>query len=63
MNAGVVGLLLAALYDPVATSALLGPQDFALALIALIALSHWKLPPWLVVLGCALGGWLISLIA
>ena len=57
VNAAVVGVLLAALYDPVWTSAILGPADLALALAALLALMVWKLPPWLVVLGCGLGGW------
>jgi len=59
INAGVVGLLLAALYQPVWTSAIRAPQDFALALCALVALMFWKLPPWLVVLTVgAVGGWL-----
>ena len=57
VNAAVVGVLLAALYDPVWTSAILGPADVALAPVALLALMVWKLPPWLVVLGCGLGGW------
>lgn len=60
-NAAVVGLLLAALYRPVWTSAILTPQDFVLAIVALIALMFWKLPPWLVVLGSGvLGGLLTS---
>lgn len=57
VNAAVVGLLLAALYDPVWTSAIFGARDFALALIALVALMVWKLPPWLVVLAGGLVGW------
>ena len=60
VNAGVVGLLLAALYDPVWTSAIVGPKEFAMALVALIALMAWKLPPWLVVLASAATGWLIA---
>jgi chromate transporter len=56
INAAVVGLLLAALYDPVFTSAILRPLDFALALIAFAMLAFWKLPPWLVVLLTAAGG-------
>ncbi|TAM88510.1 MAG: chromate efflux transporter [Candidimonas sp.] len=63
VNAAVVGLLLAALYRPVWTSAIVRPQDFALALIALAALMVWKLPPWLVVLGSGLAGWLLVIIA
>lgn len=61
VNAAVVGLLLAALYQPVWTSAILGPEDFGLALIALIALMLWKLPPWVVVFGCGTAGWLLSI--
>ena len=56
INAAVVGLLLAALYDPVWTSAINGPADFGLALLALGLLMFWRLPPWLVVLIAALGG-------
>ncbi|HCZ15551.1 MAG TPA: chromate efflux transporter [Accumulibacter sp.] len=60
VNAAVVGLLLAALYHPVWTSAIRQPADFGLALVALIALIFWKLPPWLVVLGSAVAGWLLN---
>lgn len=60
VNAAVVGLLLAALYRPVWTTAVVNLADFALALLALLALMLWKLPPWLVVLGCGIGGWLLS---
>ncbi|MFC4276285.1 chromate efflux transporter [Achromobacter aloeverae] len=60
INAGVVGLLVAALYQPVWTSAVLRPADFGLALVALVALMFWKLPPWLVVAGSAAAGWLIG---
>lgn len=56
VNATVVGLLLAALYHPVWTSAVRGPADFGLGLAAFVALTAWKLPPWLVVLACALTG-------
>ena len=49
INAAVVGLLLAALYDPVWTSAINGPEDFGMALVALGLLAIWKWPPWLVV--------------
>jgi len=63
VNAAVVGLLLAALYHPVWSGAIHAPRDFALALLALVALMFWKLPPWLVVAGCALAGWLLSLVS
>lgn len=59
VNAAVVGVLLAALYNPVWTSAIHRPVDFVLALAAFVALVFWKIPPWLVVLGCGLGGWLL----
>ncbi len=50
VNAAVVGLLLGALYKPVWTSAIFSAGDFALVLVAFLALSWWKTPPWLVVL-------------
>ena len=49
VNAAVVGLLLAALYTPVWTSAINGPADFAIGLVAFLLLVFWKTPPWLVV--------------
>jgi chromate transporter len=49
INAAVVGLLLAALYTPVWTSAIGAPTDFAIALVAFLLLAFWKVPPWLVV--------------
>ncbi|RPI43977.1 MAG: chromate efflux transporter [Betaproteobacteria bacterium] len=57
VNAAVVGLLLAALYHPVWTSAIKAPADFALGLAAFALLVFWKMPPWLVVVLSALGGW------
>lgn len=60
VNAAVVGLLLAALYQPVWTSAIIGPGDFGWAVLAFVALMYWKLPPWLVVLCSGLAGWLLS---
>jgi chromate transporter len=54
VNAAVVGLLLAALYNPVWVSAIHAPADFAIAAVALLLLVSWKAPPWLVVvLGAA----------
>lgn len=49
VNAAVVGLLLAALYNPVWTSAIHSSADFAIAAVALLLLVSWKVPPWLVV--------------
>jgi len=60
INAAVVGLLLAALYDPVWTSAILSPSDFGLAMGAYALLVFWKVPPWLVVILTAIGGWLLA---
>ncbi|MBK1633852.1 chromate transporter [Thiohalocapsa halophila] len=48
-NAAVVGILGAALYHPVWTSAVASPADFAVALAAFVLLTAWKAPPWLVV--------------
>jgi chromate transporter len=48
VNAAVVGLLLAALYDPVWITAIHAPSDVALGLAAFGMLAWWKLPPWLV---------------
>ncbi|WP_341937174.1 chromate efflux transporter [Marinimicrobium sp. C2-29] len=62
VNAAVVGLLLAAFYDPVWTSAIHSSGDFALALAAFVALMFWRLPPWLVVILCAVLPALIGLL-
>jgi chromate transporter len=48
-NAAVVGILGAALYSPVWTSAVLTPHDFAIALTGFLLLTVWKVPPWIVV--------------
>ena len=58
-NAAVVGILGAALYDPVWTSAVRRPQDFAVALAAFVLLAVWRTQPWIVVvLTAAAGIWL-----
>ncbi len=56
INAAVVGLLLAAFYNPVWTSAILSPKDFSLALFAFLLLAVWRLPSWKVVLVSAAAG-------
>ncbi len=63
INAAVVGLLLAALYDPVWTSGVRSAGDFVLALAAFALLVSWKLPPWLVVVLGALTGWAVEALA
>jgi chromate transporter len=56
VNAAVVGVLGSALYDPVWTSTVHAPADFALALLGFVLLTVWKAPPLLVVaLGAAVG--------
>ena len=62
VNAAVVGLLLAALYDPVWTSGVLSARDFVLALAAFALLVSWKLPPWLVVVLGAAAGWAVAML-
>jgi chromate transporter len=62
VNAAVVGLLLAALYNPVWTAGITSGADFALGSAAFLLLFMWKTPPWLVVVLSAAGGALISLI-
>lgn len=60
-NAAVVGLLGAALYDPVFTSAVLGPLDLVLVLAGFVALTAWKAPPWIVVVALGAAGGILGL--
>lgn len=60
-NAAVLGILAAALYQPVWTSAVRGPEDFAMALTAFLLLAVWRLPPWLIVALTVVGAVLIEL--
>lgn len=62
INAAVVGILAAALFDPVWTSSIKQPSDFALAAVAFGLLVFWKLPPWLVVIICALAGGILYIV-
>lgn len=62
-NAAVVGVLGAALYNPVWTSAVLTSTDFALALSGFLLLVVWKAPPWIVVLLMAASAILLQLSA
>ena len=55
-NAAVVGILGAALYNPVWTSAVMSPRDFALALAGFLLLTVWKMPSWVVVVLLAAAG-------
>ena len=60
VNAAVVGILLAALYDPIATAAIGSRADAAVALAAFAALVLWRVPVWGVVIGTAAAGVLIG---
>jgi chromate transporter len=63
VNAAVVGLLVAAFYNPVWTAGILTKGDFVLALAAFTLLFMWRTPPWLVVVLCAAGGQLLAIAA
>jgi chromate transporter len=56
INAAVVGILGAALYNPLWVSAVNGPGDFGLALVGFVLLTAWRAPPLVVVIVSALGG-------
>ncbi|QOG05884.1 chromate efflux transporter [Aureimonas sp. OT7] len=59
-NAAVVGILAAALYDPLLKSAVVDQLSFALAVACFVLLTAWKVSPWLVVVFGALGGVLMA---
>ncbi|WP_249690406.1 chromate efflux transporter [Stappia sp. WLB 29] len=59
-NAAVVGILGAALYDPVFTNAVATPAQFTLTLACFVLLTAWKAPPWVAVLVAGLGGMAIA---
>ena len=61
-NAAVVGILVAALYDPVFVTAVVDPASFGLALVCFVLLVSWRTPPWAVVIVGAAGGILLALI-
>lgn len=60
INATVVGLLLAAFYNPVWTSAIFTTKDFAIAIGAFLLLMFWKAPSWLVVILTAVTAGLLT---
>ena len=57
INAAVVGILLAALYNPIWKSAVNDSRSFILAMAAFTCLKYWQVPSWLVVIMCAGIGW------
>ncbi|WP_077356787.1 chromate efflux transporter [Virgibacillus halodenitrificans] len=62
VNASVVGILLAAFYDPVIKSSILSASDFALAVILFGLLNIWKVPAWLIVILGVVGGYVLQVI-
>lgn len=62
VNAAVVGILISAFYDPIWTSTIFTPTDFAFAAVLFSMLVYFKLPPWMVVITGAIGGSLIRFI-
>lgn len=62
VNAAVVGLLGAALYNPVWTTSVSGPGDFAIALVGFVLLMAWEAPPLVVVAVGALGGIVLAVL-
>jgi chromate transporter len=61
VNAAVVGLLGAALYNPVWTNSVTTPRDFGIALVGFVLLTAWRAPPLLVVVTSALAGAALAL--
>lgn len=61
VNAGVVGILAAALYDPVFTAGVLevGIAALCIAVVSFVALNSWKVPAWAVVIAAGLLGWVV----
>ncbi|HEY9578199.1 MAG TPA: chromate transporter [Pseudobacillus sp.] len=62
VNAAVVGILIAAFYDPIWTSSVVKPIDFAFVAILFSMLTYWKLSPWIVVLMGAIGGLILPFV-
>ena len=58
-NAAVVGILGAALYNPVFTAGITGGITMSIAVVCFAALTSWKVPPWAVVIAAALVGWAV----
>ncbi|MFZ4454548.1 chromate efflux transporter [Salibacterium aidingense] len=60
VNASVVGILLAAFYDPVVQSSIFDTADFALGLVLFALLNVWKVPAWMIVILGVAGGYLLQ---
>ena len=62
VNAAVVGLLGAALYNPLWTTSVKTSGDFGIALVGFVLLTVWRAPPLLVVVVSAIGGIALALV-
>lgn len=62
VNAAVVGILIAAFYDPIWTSTIINASDFVFASLLFCLLTFWKMPPWIIVIFGALGGYVLSIL-
>ena len=62
VNASVIGLLIAALYDPIIITSLKNYYDFALILISFIILFFIKIPQWAAVIFISFCGWIFTLV-
>ncbi|MFB6733470.1 chromate transporter, partial [Bacillus toyonensis] len=60
VNAAVVGILIAAFYDPIWTSTIMNASDFVFASLLFGLLTFWKTSPWIIVILGAFGGYVIS---
>lgn len=62
VNAAVVGILLAAFYNPIWTGSIIGTVDFVIASLLFCLLAFWKTPPWIIVVLGACSGYVLSII-
>jgi chromate transporter len=62
INSGVVGILLAALYNPLWTTAISSAADLGLAVLLFGMLFFWKTPPWIIVLIGVSGSTIIGML-
>ncbi|KEK25399.1 chromate transporter [Bacillus gaemokensis] len=62
INAAVVGMLLAAFYNPIWTSTIASQIDFVIASLLFCLLAFWKAPPWMIVMLGAFSGYILSII-
>lgn len=58
-NAAVVGLLAAALYQPVFTHGVTGIASLGIVATCWLGMAKWGVPPWAIAVGAALAGWVL----